>query len=64
MKPKPKHELYECGICNELHPWNWDGDCREDANRFSSADDYAARNDLTVDDVEVFSWAERLADAH
>jgi hypothetical protein len=26
---------YECGICGSFHPWNWDGDCRDDANRFS-----------------------------
>lgn len=26
--------FYECGICEALHPWDWNGDCREDAARF------------------------------
>lgn len=43
--------FYECGICDHIHPWDWDGDCREDKNR------------LTLDDIpqdaELFSWAER-----
>ena len=26
---------YECGICDCYHPWEWDGDCREDANRLT-----------------------------
>lgn len=25
---------YDCGICGEWHPADWDGDCRDDANRF------------------------------
>ncbi len=25
---------YECDICSAIHPWDWDGDCREDAARF------------------------------
>ena len=29
---------YECGICECIHPWDWDGDCREDANRFDRGD--------------------------
>ena len=29
---------YECGICDHLHPWEWDGDCRDDANRFTNED--------------------------
>lgn len=28
----PKY--YECGICGSLHPIAWNGDCRDDANRF------------------------------
>lgn len=30
---KPKY--YECGICGHYHPLEWDGDCRDDANRFT-----------------------------
>ncbi len=26
---------YECGICGHLHSVKWDGDCREDKNRFT-----------------------------
>lgn len=28
--------FYECGICDHYHPADWDGDCREDANRFTA----------------------------
>ncbi len=27
---------YECGICDHLHPWDWSGDCRDDANRHTA----------------------------
>lgn len=27
--------FYECGICGSYHPATWDGDCRDDANRFA-----------------------------
>lgn len=26
---------YECGICNHHHSVKWDGDCRDNANRFT-----------------------------
>ena len=29
------HIYYRCGICECLHPAGWNGDCREDANRFA-----------------------------
>jgi len=32
--------IYECGICGCFHPWKWSGDCREDANRFATPEDY------------------------
>jgi len=28
-------QFYECGICGHYHPIEWDGDCRDDTNRFS-----------------------------
>jgi len=31
----PPPEFYECGICNCHHPAAWDGDCRDDNNRFA-----------------------------
>ena len=33
---KSRPEFYECGICSCYHPANWDGDCRDDANRFAT----------------------------
>lgn len=30
---KPK--FYRCGICDCYHAIDWDGDCREDAARFT-----------------------------
>lgn len=34
--------FYDCGICGHFHPVNWDGDCRDDVNRFT-ADQLDAR---------------------
>lgn len=34
MKPK----YYDCEICGHIHPWEWDGDCRDDANRFTCSE--------------------------
>jgi hypothetical protein len=28
-------QFYECGICDCWHSLLWDGDCRDDANRFA-----------------------------
>lgn len=33
MTTKPV--FYDCEICGHFHPWDRDGDCRDDANRFS-----------------------------
>lgn len=33
---KPK--FYACEICGHAHPWDWNGDCRDNANRFSDDD--------------------------
>lgn len=33
MTTKPV--FYDCEICGHFHPWDWDGDCRDDANRFT-----------------------------
>ena len=36
MKKKTKKpEYYKCGCCECYHPANWEGDCREDVNRFA-----------------------------
>jgi hypothetical protein len=26
---------YDCAICGHFHSWDWDGDCRDDTNRFT-----------------------------
>jgi hypothetical protein len=28
-------KFYECDICGHIHHWDWNGDCRDDANRFT-----------------------------
>ena len=62
--------LFECGICDSLHPWGWSGDCRDDKNRFASVEDYIEREGephqvgmeaLTTDDIEIRSMCDRLA---
>jgi hypothetical protein len=52
--------LYECGICNCYHPWDWNGDCREDAARFGSPEEYAKKLGISVNDVEVRSMDDRV----
>jgi hypothetical protein len=37
---------YECGICSQYHPALWDGDCREDAARFSDPDAFSELIDM------------------
>lgn len=51
--------LYECDICGGVHPWNWSGDCRDDANRYADAEDYAEHNGVSVYDIEVRSMDDR-----
>ncbi len=46
-------KFYECGICSCIHPWDWDGDCRENAARFNLED--------MMDDDELLSWKDRVA---
>lgn len=33
-----------CGCCGAYHPKAFYGDCRDDANRYFDAEDYAIRN--------------------
>lgn len=35
-EPEGPTELYQCGICDHWHRAAWDGDCREDAERFDN----------------------------
>lgn len=52
--------LYDCEICGGIHPWEWDGDCREDDNRYADEADYAERNGIFEYDIEVRSMQERM----
>ena len=54
------HILYECEICSGLHPWEFDGDCRYDPQRFHDVEDYAERLMVKPDEVEVRSMEERV----
>jgi hypothetical protein len=60
---KLPHVLYECGICDSLHPWAWNGDCREDANRYAGVGDYAEKHKIDMFAVTVVSWEERIRTA-
>ena len=54
MKPR----YYECGICDQIHPWDWDGDCRDDANRLTL--EVLDAEHGSWDAWELFTWEERL----
>jgi hypothetical protein len=56
---KMLHVLYECGICDYLHPWDWSDDCRDDDNRYADSGDYAAKHGIKDLDVTVVSWEDR-----
>lgn len=56
---KPKQALYECGICDCLHPWNFDGDCRDDSNRFGAPEEYAEKIGVAEDEIEIMLWEQR-----
>ena len=53
--------LYECGICGSYHPWDFDGDCRDNANRITSPEEYAVKLHVSAYDVEVRSMDDRVA---
>jgi len=52
-------KLYECGICDCLHPWEFDGDCREDSERYAGPEDYARRKGIKAETIDVLSREER-----
>lgn len=41
MNEKKVITIYECGICGAFHYVEWNGDCRDDENRFNSLEDFA-----------------------
>lgn len=52
--------LYECGSCGEHHAWTWNGDCREDKERFPGPEEYAAKVGIPVELVEVVEMQDRV----
>lgn len=57
-----KHIIYECGICSCYHPWDFNGDCRNDPNRYNSPEEYAEKHGLKGEliDLEVRDMDDRI----
>jgi len=51
--------IYECGICDCYHPWSWNGDCRDEANRFFP-DDYAEFMEIDEFQLEIRDMDDRV----
>jgi hypothetical protein len=45
--------FYECGICDHLHSWTFNGDCRQDETRFAA--------DEVPITAQIFTWEDRQA---
>jgi hypothetical protein len=64
--PQPP-QFYDCGCCGHYHPVNWDGDCRDDENRFA-ADELDERYGSDWEEVsqpgDFDSYIERIEDEH
>jgi len=58
---KTMPHLYECGICDGYHPWTWNGDCRDDANRFGAPEDYEDARGMERGTAVVVGMSERVA---
>lgn len=55
--PQPP-QFYRCGCCGCFHPVNWDGDCRDDANRFAP-DQLDEKYDGDWEEVDMYDdWRE------
>jgi hypothetical protein len=51
--------FYECGICDQLHPSKFEGDCRDDHNRFDLEQleaKYGFENVTVVPMAEADKW--------
>ena len=55
-----KHVLYECGICDHVHPWDFSGDCRNDANRYGTAEDYEDQHGIPRGSSDLRSMEDRV----
>lgn len=54
------HHLFNCEICGGLHRWEFFGDCRTDAERYADEEDYAKRNGVALECVNVHTMTERV----
>jgi hypothetical protein len=54
------HIVYECGICNSIHPWEWNGDCRDNNSRYGSVEEYAEAFGVPDYKVIVRSMEDRI----
>lgn len=65
----PSATYYECGICDQWHALEWDGDCRQDSARLNPEDmdekhgefDWTAVDMAEVDNVRSARRGELLA---
>ncbi len=48
-----KHYLAECGCCGGFHPFEFLGDCRDNANRYNDEQEYATRNGVPLENIEI-----------
>ena len=53
MKPHKVHKLIECGCCGCYHSSDWDGDCRDNDNRFADEEDYVQRTGTSPKDIRM-----------
>ena len=62
MTTQTKFDYYECGICSAYHKWGFNGDCRDDSNRFSDIPDNAQvacmHERVEADGVDLFDRCE------
>ena len=52
--------LYDCEICGGVHRWEWNGDCRQDSERFIDEQDYRERTGYRGS-IELSDMTDRVA---
>lgn len=55
-----KHVIEECGSCGAYHRVGFDGDCRNDSERFAGIEDYIERNGVSEDRIAVRTFLSEL----
>jgi hypothetical protein len=54
-----QYPLYECGSCGAFHPWDFDGDCRDDDNCFAAPEEYARKLGTQLANVPIYTMEQR-----